>query len=233
MDDVPHTRPPCDVETHWCDYMPVAPVSQAERRTWSSHRRSVRDARSTRVPPRCAAAPGHGPLRRGRRCPVPAGSAAAGRPHRQRHRGDRGRQHRGRHLGARAEGLPRPRHRDVHPRRRHRHRAWLGPARGDLARQGRARGVRRRADLVRARRPRPRHPPGAHADARRRVPALRRSPRRCASAGGRVGPSASDDRRPHRDPRRGRRPRGATAGRSTSRSTGCATAPTSPRPRSW
>ena len=45
------------------------------------------------------------------------------------------------------------------------------------------RGVRRRADLVRPRRPRPRDPPGPHPDARRRLPALARSPRRCAGAG--------------------------------------------------
>ena len=38
-------------------------------------------------------------------------------------------------------------------------------------------------DLVRPGRPRPRDPPGAHPDARRRLPALRRSPRRSRSAG--------------------------------------------------
>ena len=61
-------------------------------------------------------------------------------------------------------------------------RGW-GRTRRDLARQGGARGVRRRADLVRARRPGPRHPPGAHPDARGRLPAVARSPRRCARAG--------------------------------------------------
>ena len=38
-------------------------------------------------------------------------------------------------------------------------------------------------DLVRPRRPRPRHPPGPHPDARRRLPALGRSPRRSPPAG--------------------------------------------------
>ena len=40
--------------------------------------------------------------------------------------------------------------------------------------------------LVRARRPRHRDPPGAHPDARRGLPALARSPRRCARAGSRA-----------------------------------------------
>ncbi len=41
---------------------------------------------------------------------------------------DRHRQHRRRHLDVRTADLPRPRHGDVHPRRRHRRRARLGPA---------------------------------------------------------------------------------------------------------
>ena len=150
----------------------------------------------------------------------------------RRRRGHRRRQHRRRHLAARAEGLPRPRHRDVHPRRRHRPRARAGAARDETwQRQGGARGVRRRADLVRPRRPRPRHPPRAHPDARRRLPAQRRSPRRCAALAGSPGvAAAADDRRPGRDPRRHRRPRRAqrAGGSSTSRSTGCGCAPRCP-----
>ena len=66
--------------------------------------------------------------RRHRRCPVPARSQAgrAGRGHHGH------RQHRGRHPSLRAEGLPRPRHGDVHPRRRHQRGAGLGPGRRDL-----------------------------------------------------------------------------------------------------
>ena len=146
---------------------------------------------------------GHG------RGPLPPGTpprlASGACPGGPRRRGHGGRQHRRRPLGARAQGLSRPRHRDVHPRRRHRPRAGLGPPRRDLERQGRARGVRRGADLVRARRPRRRHPPGPHPDARRRLPALPGDRGALpALAAGRA--AAADDRRPGRDPRRDRRP---------------------------
>ena len=143
------------------------------------------------------------------------------------------RQHRRRHLGARAQGLPRPRHRDVHPRRRHRPRARLGPARRDVERQGRAGGVRRGADLVRPRRPRPRHPPGAHPDARRRLPAVRGHrgavPALAHADYGERTPAA-DDRRPRRDPRRDRRPRVAerAAGRALPGVLGASCAPRCP-----
>ena len=99
-----------------------------------------------------------------------------------------------------------------------------GWGRGDetLRRQGGARGVRRRAGLVRARRPRLRHPHRAHPDARRRLPAERRSPRRCARRWQPGVAAAADDRRPGRDPRGHRRPEAPGGdGRCTSRSTGC------------
>ena len=65
----------------------------------------------------------HGAVGRRGRGPLPAGPPARRTPRRaarrrRRRRGHRRRQHRRRHLAARAEGLPRPRHRDVHPRRR-------------------------------------------------------------------------------------------------------------------
>ena len=188
--------------------MPVVPGSQAK--VWY-------------MPPRCpspltdrAGCPHafpHGAVRRHGRSEVPAGPpprrpprpAAGRRPGRRGHR--RG-QHRRRPLGARAQGLSRPRHGDVHPRRRHRPRARVGTARRDVERQGGARGVRRGADLVRPRRPRHRHPPGAHPDARRRLPALRGDRGAVpALAAGRA--PAADDRRPRRDARRDRRPREA------------------------
>ena len=89
-------------------------------------------------------------------------------------RGDhRHRQHRRRHLGPRPARVPRPRHRDVHPRRRHQRGARLGSRGRDLHGQGRARGVRRRADVVRAGRQGHRHPPHPHAVAGRRLHAHR------------------------------------------------------------
>ena len=108
---------------------------------------------------------------------APPGSCAACSPRRARLRGRRGhrhRQHRRRHHAVRPARLPRPGHRDVHPRRRHPRGAGLGPRRRDLRGQGGARGVRRGAGLVRPRRPRHRHPRRAHPDARRRLPAQRR-----------------------------------------------------------
>ena len=117
----------------------------------------------------------------------------------------RGRQHRGRRDDARAADLPRPRHRDVHPRRRHRRGARLGPGRRELDGQGGARRLRRRPLLVRPRRPRPRHPPDPHPDARRRLSAVGgdRGARRPLAA---RRHAAADERPAGRDPRRGRRP---------------------------
>ena len=74
-----------------------------------------------------------------------------------------------RHHPARPAGLPRPRHRDVHPRRRRPRGAGLGPRRRDVHRRRGARGVRRRAAVVHPRRPRRRHPRRPHPDARPRV----------------------------------------------------------------
>ena len=135
----------------------------------------------------------------------------------------------------RPQGLPRPRHPDVHPRRRHRRRARVGSPRRDVEREGRAGGVRRRADVVRPRRPRHRHPPGPHPDARGRLLAVaghRGAVPTLAAVLGGVTP-APDERRPRRDPRRDRRPRQPerTVASSTSRSTGCGCAPRCrPRP---
>ena len=157
--------------------------------------------------------------RRHRWCPVPARSEAgrAGRGHHGH------RQHRGRHPPLRAEGLPGPRHGDVHARRRHQRGAGLGAGRRDLPPQGGARGVRRRARVVRARRPGLRHAHRADADDRRRVSAERghRGAVRPVEAGRAAHP---DDRRPRRDPCRRRGGRRAQ-GRSTSRSTGCGCGP--------
>ena len=100
--------------------------------------------------------------------------SGSGRRGRGRARDHRGGQRRRRHLAARAADLPRPGHLHVHPGRRHRHRARLGPGRRDLGGARRAGRLRRRPVLVRARRPGHRHPPGAHPDAARRLPALRR-----------------------------------------------------------
>ena len=160
--------------------------------------------------------------------------AAAVRPA---HRGHGHRQHRRRHHAVRPAGLPRPRHRDVHPRRRHPRGAGLGPGRRDLRGARRAGRLRRRAAVVRARRPRPRHP--RRCAPRCSTPATRsaRSPQALCARWGldRPGrPAAADERRPGRDPRGHRRPRRRPAGggRCTSRSTGCGCTPSRPPTRS-
>ena len=91
-------------------------------------------------------------------------------------------------------------------------RGW-GRAERDLVGQGGAGRLRRRPDVVRARRPGHRHPPRAHPDAAGGLPAVagHRGAVRPLAAGRRLMPS---QRRPGRDPRRGRRPgvRRASAG---------------------
>ncbi|CAA9281219.1 MAG: Lactyl (2) diphospho-(5')guanosine:7,8-didemethyl-8-hydroxy-5-deazariboflavin 2-phospho-L-lactate transferase, partial [uncultured Actinomycetospora sp.] len=151
---------------------------------------------------------GHGPGRRRRRRPVPAGRQGRRRPRR---RDPRGGQRRRRHLAARAARVPRPRHLHVHARRGHRPGARLGPGEGDLVGARGARGLRRRPDVVRPRRPGRRDAPRAHADAARRLPALAGHRRAVPPLGARGGPDPGQ-RRPHRDPRRGghcRRPSSA------------------------
>ena len=147
----------------------------------------------------------------------------------RRHRGHRGRQHRRRLVDPRPQGLPRPRHRDVHPRRRHRRRARVGPPRRDVERQDGARGVRRRADVVRPRATATSRPTWSAPRCSRPATRCRRSPRRCAAAGtrSRRRPAAADDattasRPTSRSPTPTAR---AGAGSSTSRSTGCGCAP--------
>ena len=144
--------------------------------------------------------------RRDRRGSIPAWSAGRG----TRGGDHRRRQHRRRRDDARAADLSRPRHRHLHPRRRHRRGARLGPGRRELDGQGGAGRLRRRPRLVRPRRPRPRHPPDPHPDARRRLPALgghRRARRPLAARRHR----AADERPAGRDPRR-RRPTRRPAG---------------------
>ena len=152
------------------------------------------------------------------------------------------RQRRRRRVDVRRPHLPRPRHLHVHPRRRNRPRTRLGSPRRDLARQGGTRGLRRAARLVRPRRPRSGHPSGPQPDAAGRLSAFggdRGAVQRAGRPAHACCPPATTAAKPTSS---SPIPIPASAGRSTSRSGGCATArrcrrtasrssaPTRPRP---
>ncbi len=122
-------------------------------------------------------------------------------------RGDRHRQHGRRHDPPRSAHLPRPRHRDLHARRRHRSRARLGAGRRDVAGDGVAHPLHAAND-------RPGRPPAARGSTSATAtwpptstapPASPRAPRRprwpaeIARAWGLGRVAAADDRRPGGD----------------------------------
>ncbi len=203
-------------------------------------------------PPRCRRGPGPaglprwlgacGGARRGHRwSPFPdRAQGAARRRSGLRRSGLRARahrrlQHRRRPHPARAADLPRPRHRDVHPRRGYRHRARLGPAGRDVAGERGALGVRRRpgwfglgdrdiaTHLVRTRMLDAGYPLSAVTEAlcARWQPGVRLLPMSDERVETHVVVDLDEDAE--------LTPGAPAGGRSTSRSGGCATTPSSPR----
>ena len=137
--------------------------------------------------------------------PAPARKPLPGRGGRHDGRGHRRREHRRRHVAPRGPGLPGPRHRHVHPRRRDPRGSGVGPAgRVEPGLPG-PRRLRPRLGLVHPRRPGPLDAPRPHPAAPGRQDAHRGDSPPLPSLGAR-GHAAADERPARRDPR-GRRVR--------------------------